>query len=195
MNKKRIIQIGIIIFVIVFVAICIVIVQFSKHDLEEAKKDLQKTQEKYGWVEKESVDVLVAKFNTQVMDNDSSSLNPASTDYLVEENNQYWYGLIEGIYLVVIPEKYTGDKTADIVDKMLIYVQTSTKYENDVQKYVKYLIKANNEEITNSDIETLLKGAKDNASAGKTSNNGKGISVGFLQADNHYEYQVIRLFK
>lgn len=195
MNKKRIIQIGIIIFVIVFVAICIVIVQFSKHDLEEAKKDLQKTQEKYGWVEKESVDVLVAKFNTQVMDNDSSSLNPASTDYLVEENNQYWYGLIEGIYLVVIPEKYTGDRTADIVDKMLIYVQTSTKYENDVQKYVKYLIKANNEEITNSEIETLLKEAKDNASAGKTSNNGKGISVGFLQADNYYEYQVIRLFK
>lgn len=195
MDKKKIIQIGIIIFVIVFVAICIAIVQFSKKDLEEAKKGLEETQEKYGWVEKETVDVLVAKFNTQVMDNDSSSLNPASTDYLVEENNQYWYGLIEGIYLVVIPEKYTGDKTADIVDKMLIYVQTSTKYENDVQKYAKYLIKANNEEITNSEIETLLKEAKDNASEGKTSNNGKGISVGFLQADNHYEYQVIRLFK
>ena len=52
MNKKKIIQIGIIIFVIVFVTICVAIVQFSKHNLEEAKKDLQETQEKYGWVEK-----------------------------------------------------------------------------------------------------------------------------------------------
>jgi flagellar basal body-associated protein FliL len=38
MNKKKIIQIGIIIFVIVFVTICVAIVQFSKHNLEEAKK-------------------------------------------------------------------------------------------------------------------------------------------------------------
>ena len=82
MNKKKIIGICVVIFVIVFIAVCIAIVQFSKKDLEE-------TQEKYGWVEKENIDVLVAKFNTQVMDNDSSSLNPASTDYLTESNNEY----------------------------------------------------------------------------------------------------------
>ena len=38
MNKKKIIEICVAIFVIVFVAICIAIVQFSKKDLEEAKK-------------------------------------------------------------------------------------------------------------------------------------------------------------
>ena len=74
----------------------------SKSSLEEAKKDLQESQEKYGFVEKETVDVLVAKFNTEVVDN--SSLNIASTDYLTESNNEYWYGLIDGIYLVVVPE-------------------------------------------------------------------------------------------
>lgn len=37
MNKKKIIGICVVIFVIVFVAICIAIVQFSKKDLEEAK--------------------------------------------------------------------------------------------------------------------------------------------------------------
>ena len=41
----------------------------------------------------------MAKFNTEVVDN--SSLNPASVDYLTESNKQYWYGLIDGIYLVV----------------------------------------------------------------------------------------------
>ena len=156
MNKKKIIQIGIIIFVIVFVTICVAIVQFSKHNLEEAKKDLQETQEKYGWVEKESVDVLVAKFNTQVMDNDSSSLNPASTDYLTESNNEYWYGLIEGVYLVVVPEKYTGDKTTETVNYTLLYVDKTSKYESDAISYIKYLIKANNSQITDSEIDTLL---------------------------------------
>ena len=43
--------------------------------VEDAKKDLQESQEKYGSVEKETADVLVAKFNTEVADN--STLNPA----------------------------------------------------------------------------------------------------------------------
>ena len=64
----------------------------GKSDLEDAKKDLQETQEKYGWVRKETVDTLVAKFNAEVVDN--SSLNPASIDYLTESDNQYWYGLV-----------------------------------------------------------------------------------------------------
>lgn len=38
MNKKKIIGVCVVIFVIVFVAICIALVQFSKKDLEEAKK-------------------------------------------------------------------------------------------------------------------------------------------------------------
>ena len=38
MNKKKIIGVCVVIFVIVFAAICIALVQFSKKDLEEAKK-------------------------------------------------------------------------------------------------------------------------------------------------------------
>lgn len=54
----------------------------GKSSVEDAKKDLQESQERHGYVEKETVDVLVAKFNTEVVDN--SSLNPASTDYFIE---------------------------------------------------------------------------------------------------------------
>lgn len=195
MNKKKIIQIGIIIFVIVFVAICVAIVQFSKHNLEEAKKDLQETQEKYGWVEKESVDVLVAKFNTQVMDNDSSSLNPASTDYLTESNNEYWYGLIEGVYLVVVPEKYTGDKSTEIVDYTLLYVDKTSKYESDAISYIKHLIKANNSNITDNEIDSLLQEAKVKSTSGETANNGKGISIGYIEKNDSYQFQVLRSYK
>lgn len=98
--------------------------------VDNAKKDLEESIEKNGAVEKEIVDVLVAKFNTEIVDN--SSLNPASTDYLTESNGEYWYGLIEGIYLVVVPEKYVGDKTTEIVNYTLLYVQKNSKYETNV---------------------------------------------------------------
>ena len=195
MNKKKIIGICVVIFVIVFVAICIAIVQFSKKDLEEAKKGLEETQRKYGWVEKENIDVLVAKFNTQVMDNDSSSLNPASTDYLTESNNEYWYGLIEGVYLVVVPEKYTGDKSTEIVDYTLLYVDKTSKYESDAISYIKHLIKANNSNITDNEIDSLLQEAKVKSTSGETANNGKGISIGYIEKNDSYQFQVLRSYK
>ena len=165
----------------------------GKSDVEDDRKDLQETQEKYGWVEKETVDVLVAKFNAEVVDN--SSLNPASMDYLTESNNQYWYGLIEGVYLVVVPQSYTKDQTTDIVDYMVIYVDKTSKYESDAISYTKYLIKANNNEITDTEIDTLLQYAKTKSSTSKTVNSGKGISIGYLENDKIYQYQVLRLYK
>ena len=157
------------------------------------KTDLEEAQEKYGSVEKETVDNLVAKFNTEVLD--SGVLNPASTDYLTENNNQYWYGLIEGIYLVVVPEKYTGDKTTEIVDYMLLYVYKSSKYEKDAYSYMQYLIKANNKNITDTEINTLIEEAKIKSNSGKPANNGKGISIGYTETDEVYQYQVLRLYK
>ena len=107
--------------ILIFGVMALSLTGCGKSDLEDAEKDLQEAQEKYGWVEKETVDTLVARFNTQVVDN--SSLNPASDDYLTERDNQYWYGLIEGIYLEVVPEEYTGDKTSEIVNYMLLYAE------------------------------------------------------------------------
>lgn len=165
----------------------------GKSDLEDVKKDLQGSQEKYGSVEKETVDVLVAKFNTEVVDN--SSLNPASADYLTESNNEYWYGLIDGVYLVVVPEEHTGDKSTEIVNYTLLYVDKTGEYEDNVASYIKYLIRANNNQITDSEIDTLLEDAKTKPNFGKPANNGKGISIGYTENDEVYQYQVLRLYK
>ena len=165
----------------------------GKSSIEDAQKDLEDSYEKYGFVEKENVDILVAKFNTAVVDN--SKLNPASTDYLTEDNNQYWYGLIDGIYLVVVPENYTGDKTTDIVDYMLIYVNKNSKYVDDAITYAKYLIKANYNDVTETETISLLEKAKSESTTGKTAYNGKGISVGYLDKDNYFQYQVLRFYK
>ena len=165
----------------------------GKSSVDDAKKDLQESQEKYGSVEKKTVDVLVAKFNTEVVDN--STLNPASTNYLTEYNNQYWYGLFDGVSLVVVPKTYTGDKTTDIVDYMLIYVDKTSKYSDDALTYAKHLIKANYNEATEDEIVSLLENAKSESTTGKTAYNGKGISVGYLDKDNYYQYQVLRFYK
>ena len=105
---------------------------------KDAEKDFQQSQETYGTVERESCDVLVAKFNTEVVDN--SALNPASSDYLTEDHDQYWYGLLEGVYLVVVPETYTGDPETDIVDYMLIYADNSGEHGDEAVAYAKHLV-------------------------------------------------------
>ena len=95
---------------------------------------------------------------------------------------------------MVVPEKYTGDKTADIVDYMIIHVDKSSNYESDAVPYAKHLIKANRNDVTESEIATLLEEAKDKASTGKMAYNGNGISVGYLDQDDIYQYQVRRFF-
>ena len=170
----------------------------GKSSSEEVKSDSAQSQEKYGFVEKENVETLVAKFNTEVIDNSSpndSSLNPAMDEYLTEVNDRYWYRLIEGIFLVVVPEEYTGDKAADIVGYMVIHADKFGKYESDAVSYAKHLIKANRNDVTESEIATLLEEAKDKAPTGRMAFNGNGISVGYLDEDDIYQYQVRRFFE
>ena len=181
------------IMIILAIVISLGVKLYLNKDLENQRQKLQETQEKYGWVEKETVDVLVAKFNTEIVD--SSSLNPASTDYLTEDNNQYWYGLIDGIYLVVVPEKYTGDKSTEIVDYTLLYVDKTSKYESDAISYIKHLIKANNSNITDNEIDSLLQEAKVKSTSGETANNGKGISIGYIEKNDSYQFRVLRSYK
>lgn len=192
MKNKKIIIICLI-MIILAIVISLGVKLYLNKDLENQRQKLQETQEKYGWVEKETVDVLVAKFNTEIVD--SSSLNPASTDYLTEDNNQYWYGLIDGIYLVVVPEKYTGDKSTEIVDYTLLYVDKTSKYESDAISYIKHLIKANNSNITDNEIDSLLQEAKVKSTSGETANNGKGISIGYIEKNDSYQFQVLRSYR
>jgi len=162
---------------------------------KEAEKDLQETINKYGSVEKETVETLVAKFNTEVMDNSNGKLNPASEDYLTVDNNSYWYGLVEGVYLVVNPVEFSDDKTKEIVDNMMIYVDKGGEYESDAVTYTKHLIKANYDNFTEEEINALLDESKEKSTKKEKANNGKGISVGYTENTENYQYQVTRLYK
>lgn len=190
MNKKTII--GIIAVVLVVIASLVVKVVLD-NDLEKQKEELNKTAEEYGYVEEETVANLVAKFNTEVMDN--SKLNPASDDYLTYEDNTYWYGLEEDLYLAIEPVEYKDDKKKETSEYMLLFVRNSYKDEDKVLEYAKYLIKANNNELTDDEIKTLLDDAKELAESGVVAKNGKGITVGYAYVEDHYEIQVTRITK
>lgn len=161
---------------------------------KEAENDFQETIDKYGFVEKETVETLVAKFNTEVMDKNNGKLNAASDEYLTVDNNQYWYGLIEGIYLIVIPTEFSNDKTKDIVDSMTIYVQKGSEYEQDAITYTKHLLKANSDQFTTDEMDSLIEDAKQKVNKEKA-NNGKGISLGYNDNTDNYQYLVKRLYK
>ena len=61
--------------------------------------------------------------------------------------------------------------------------------------YAKHLIKANYNEATDTEIDALLEEAKANLTTDKTVYNGKGISVGYLDNNDYYQYQVLRFYK
>ena len=165
----------------------------SNSKKEDAKNDLEETYKKYGWVEKETVNTILAKFNTEIMDGGLNT--PASDDYMVVDNGKYWFALTDDVAFYLKPVESSGNKEKDILDMSAIYMDNDKYDETTAIKYTKLLIKANNEEITDSEIDELLKEAKEKSSAKETANNGKGISVGISNANDHYEYQVIRLYK
>lgn len=187
MNKNIIIGIALILLSIgIFVGVKI----YLDKDLDKQKEELNKTFEKYGTVEKENVELSIAKFNTQVMDNNIG--DPASYDYMTQDNNLYWFALLDGVNLYVKPESYTGNKSKDITKVMTIHYSDN---EEIALNYVKALIKSNNVNLTDNDVEYLMKEAKNLSSDKKNANNGKGISVGYVNSGEVTEYQVVRLYK
>lgn len=137
----------------------------------------------------------VSKFNTEIKEHGSEGLNPATDNYLTIENEEYWYGLITGTYLFIKPIEFTGNQDNDVANFMVIYYYKDGYDENIALEYLKHLIKANNNTLTEDEIKNLIEEAKTLSVDDKTANNGKGISVGIVEKEDHYEYQVIRWYK
>ena len=155
--------------------------------------DKQDKKDVIGVVDKETVETMVARFNEVVVE--TSGLGYAQEETLSTDNGLYTYDIADGIFLVVLPLDVQKTKEEDIVNSMRIYVKNG--YENDpqVEAYVRMLITANNDEITNEEANALIEEAIEKSSEKLTSNNGKGISVGFIKAEDHVEYQVIRNYE
>lgn len=179
--------------ILIFILCGIIALGITGCGKEEAEKDLQETQNKYGWVEKETVNNIIAKLNSKIMDDGFNT--PVSDNYMVIENDLYWFALTDEVTLYFKPVDFSGKKENDILEMSAIYLEKDKNMSEAALTYIKFLIKANNENITDSEIETLLKEAQEKSSSKKSANNGKGISVGIIETKDHIEYQVIRLYK
>ncbi len=191
-DKKQIIKVICLIVVVLAIVSYFGINYYLDKDLEKTKNELQETIEKYGYVEKENVLTIISKFNTEIMD---SGLDyPASDDYLTIENNEYWYGLYDDIHCFVIPEKFTGDKEKDIVAMIGIYYPKNSQNKDLALKYVKNLVKVNNDKLSDNEISSLVNKAEKSKNS-ENVQSGKGIALALKETDEYYNYQVIRIYK
>lgn len=192
MKKSKIAIIILIIIAILAVGIYFGVSYYLDKDIERQEQELQESVETLGTINEENVATLVAKFNTEVMDNGPQY--PASDDYSVAENGVYWYALYEDINLYIEPLNYTGDKEADIVDITAIHFPKDSEHANIALELAKNLIKANNSELTNEEIDQLIAQAKEASKDKLVANNGKGITVALAENETTYEYQVVRIY-
>lgn len=123
-------------------------------------------------------DIKVSSLITKLNDNLKSSKIEyfASEENLLKEDDSYWYGLHEDIVLHLIPLKYTGEVDKDIVLESGIFYDKDSKNSELASKYIVNLIKANALELTDEEIDEIIKQAKEIGKDNVNSKNGKGYS-------------------
>lgn len=153
-------------------------------------------EETYGFVEPETVATLVAKFNTEIMDQTGWELLPADDTTMMTYENNYWYPLDDDIALVVVPVEFSGDKAQDRVLTMLIYVDKDSVNQEKARSYWQYLVQANSGDSSAEEVTELMVEAEMLRERGEMANRGKGLFVAINEAGgDHIEYQVVRNYR
>ncbi len=188
MNKKKVIIISIIILVLIIVAGFAFIVLKKENN----QKELDELAEKYGSVERETVNNIIEKFNTEIKNGEiKDTARDVSTD---SEEGLYWYVITENISCYVRPVEFTGSYENDNAELISLYFDKEGFKEETAIYYWKKLIKANNTELTDEEINTFIENAKKEKNSDEMTANGKGLYASIVEIDNHYEYQVKRLY-
>ncbi len=157
------------------------------------KNDNTGNENEFGVVEQITIASLVDKFNSEITDN--SELEYLYDENMTVEEDRYWYDIDEGLYLVIDPTTFSNDVNEDIVDMSRLYVDKETANMENATTYLEFLLMANNDSLTKEEITSLVTDAKEVSKESSTANNGKGLSLGYLETDDHIEYQIIRLYK
>ena len=164
----------------------------TQTNTNKAETNTQNTTTNNGYVEKETMELLFRYFNEEIEEN--SGLGTLYDQQFTVKEGKYWYNITDGIYLVVNPIE-NHNSSQDTVASMSIYCEKDYKNDPQVPAYARLLIVANNKEIKYEEAQSLMDEAVKLASQNLASNNGKGISVKYLEKDESLEYQVIRIYK
>lgn len=166
---------------------------FLNKDLEKQKNELEQIKNSIVYSEEENVYISVAKFNTEIMDNGMQY--PLREDSLVKQDETYYYGVYEDICFYLTPVEYTGDLEKDITQDMAIYYPKETTNEEIAKKYIKNLIKANNQDLSDEDIERLITKSEELSKEEKAADENNGIFISYDENDESKFYIVSRKYK
>lgn len=196
-RKKWKVIVGVVIVAIIalvgFLVVRIVLDQSAETSVPELVE--QSMDETYGYTEIATVADLVAKFNQIVIDQAGWELLPVDDETVTVYDGAYWYPLHEDVALVVVPVEYGGDKAKDVVLSMLVYTDKESVNQEMALKYFRYLIQANDVELSAEEIEGLMAEAESLRERGEMANRGRGTFVAVHEADDHVEYQVVRNYR
>ena len=184
--------------VVILVAVVVLVKIALTPEVEDVEPESVSAgqEETYGFVEPETVATLVAKFNTEIIDQTGWELLPADDTTMMTYENNYWYPLDDDIALVVVPVEFSGDKAQDMVLTMLIYVDKNSVNQEKARSYWQHLVQANSEDYSAEEVTGLMAEAEMLRERGEMANRGKGLFVAINEAGgDHIEYQVVRNYE
>lgn len=194
-RKEKIIITICIAIIILAVGTYFIVKVVTDHSIKQAQKELEDLKNSIGYLEKENVQTLIAKFNKEIMD--SNMDYPITSNSLTIENDIYYYSFYDDIIFYVRPLNYTGNEEVDIVQDAGIFLPKDSDNQKIVLTYLNRLLKANNQEITDEEVTSLVEDAKKKASKNQSAYNGKGVKLSYYndEDDDYIEYIVTRNYQ
>lgn len=147
------------------------------------------------YLEEISISTFVDNFNKKITSSNIEYL--ASEDYLIKEGEFYWYGLYEDVVLHIVPIKYSGDLTKDIVLETGIFFDKGSANEELAMNYLANLIKTNDSKLTDEQVNEIIKQAKELGKDNVNTKNGTGYAnyglvVTYWDNEDNYHYSIER---
>ena len=191
-SKKGMVILILLIIVVLAVAIYFGVTYFLDRNIERLEKELEDAKNSIVYVEEENVNTSIAKFNTQIMDN---GLNTPIGDNSIQKDGTNYVAAIssEGIYFYIKPVEYTGDIEKDISKDLSVFYRPES--EEKALEYVKYLIKANNDTISDEEIQSMISNAEGRSKEGFAVNENNGLLLSFDEDEEYKYYIVTRRYK
>ena len=191
-SKKGMVTLILLIIVVLGIAIYFGVTYFLDRNIERLEKELEDAKNSIVYVEEENVNTSIAKFNTQIMDN---GLNTPIGDNSIQKDGTNYVAAIssEGIYFYIKPVEYTGDIEKDISKDLSVFYRPES--EEKALEYVKYLIKANNDTISDEEIQSMISNAEGRSKEGFAVNENNGLLLSFDEDEEYKYYIVTRRYK
>ena len=137
-------------------------------------------------VENISIEKFINKFNENLTSNNFND-KLMITDEVIDKNT-YWINLTDEIIIALNVDKEKKDKTSAIIRVNGIAYNIEDIENSEAEKYLKILIKTNNEKLSMKEIEDMINKSNKSKKVYKY----KGLGILKIKKDNDITYNIYR---